>query len=262
MEFYGRSLAIKRELGDQRAVAITLYNMGSTAAWQGDYATGRPLIEEAVTVYKELGDQRLVADGTVSIGQMAMYQGDYREARKWLEEGLVLHRSLGYHQGHTGTLVALGQLARREGRRSEAITFITEALTLCTETQMRQEAVNCLTEFAHLAAAEGKMFRAARLLAAGQAIGSAVGLILPPADRDIIAETEAAAKASLGEAVSWRSSLSASLDSGEFSLSGDSSTVRPERRNELTRANASGRTFFIASLRGRARSENVGYNPE
>ena len=56
-----QSLAIRRELGDQRGVAMTLGSLGTIAEQRGDYETARALQEESLAIQRELGDRASAA---------------------------------------------------------------------------------------------------------------------------------------------------------------------------------------------------------
>lgn len=54
-ELYEESPTLSRQLGDKRDIAVALENLGSVARNWGDYATARPLLEEALALYRETG---------------------------------------------------------------------------------------------------------------------------------------------------------------------------------------------------------------
>jgi tetratricopeptide (TPR) repeat protein len=56
------SLSLRRALGDQRGVALSLHNLGRVAYYRGDYTAARSLCEASLETYRVVGDQAGIAD--------------------------------------------------------------------------------------------------------------------------------------------------------------------------------------------------------
>jgi predicted ATPase len=92
--YFEESLALRRGLGDGKAVASSLLSLGALAYAQGDYEDARALASEAMALQRELGDKLGVASALLSLGNVALDQGR-PEARERYEESLALSRELG-----------------------------------------------------------------------------------------------------------------------------------------------------------------------
>jgi non-specific serine/threonine protein kinase len=109
---YGESLAIRRQLGDQQAVASSLSNLGNVASDLGDYATARALLENSQTIYCQLGDQHGIATSLHNLGCVTRDQGEYEAARAFYEESLAIYRQLGKQREIANSLANLGFVTR------------------------------------------------------------------------------------------------------------------------------------------------------
>src|SRR5581483_5824723 len=62
---------------------------------QSDYERGKALAEEGLALYRELGDKRGIALSLNRLGIAAWRQADFSTAQVLLEEDLALYRELG-----------------------------------------------------------------------------------------------------------------------------------------------------------------------
>ena len=65
------SLAINRQLGDQRGIAVSLTNMANVAFEEGDFATAQLLHEESLAIVRESNEPSSIAGWLNSIGNVA-----------------------------------------------------------------------------------------------------------------------------------------------------------------------------------------------
>jgi tetratricopeptide (TPR) repeat protein len=166
---YEESLAIRRELGDKRGIAISLSNLGRVAYSQGDYPAARSLHEESLAIRRELGDKWGIAYSLNSMGSVAYLQGDYAAAHSLYEESLTIRRELQDKRGCAECLAGLGGVAARMGQ---------------WQAQTR---------------AEGQAERGTRLLGAAEALLGAISAVLDPEDRMVYEQGVASARAQLSE---------------------------------------------------------------
>jgi predicted ATPase len=169
------SLAIKREIGDQRGIASSLNNLGSVAFNQGEYEAARALHEESLAIEREIGDQQGIALSLNNLGLMAKEQGDYAAARALYEESLAIFREIGDQQG---------------------VAYNLEGL-------------------AAVVAALGQPGRAARLFGAAEALRAAIGAPLAPNEQAEYDRDVAVARAALDEAAfaaAWAQGRALSLE--------------------------------------------------
>ncbi|PWT75057.1 MAG: hypothetical protein C5B60_05910 [Chloroflexi bacterium] len=93
------SLALFRELGDKRGIALALNRLG-VAAWRhADLPTARTLLEEDLALYRELENPDRIAWSLFGLGLLHIKVGEYSRAGSLLEEGLALFRRLDNKRG-------------------------------------------------------------------------------------------------------------------------------------------------------------------
>jgi non-specific serine/threonine protein kinase len=117
---YEESLALRRELGDERGIANTLHNLAILMREQGELDRAAPFYEESHDLYRKLGEPRNIAISLNSIASLAVDRGDYARAEAAIREGLDISRSVGYTLGVGTALHNLGELAHRRGELDEA----------------------------------------------------------------------------------------------------------------------------------------------
>src|SRR6266566_5131809 len=103
------SLALFRELEDQRGIALSLSTLGNVAWVKGDTAGADSLLKEAVALFREVDDKEFAAYSLFSLALLASSQGEYARARALYEEGLALFREIEHKKGIAHTLSHLAQ---------------------------------------------------------------------------------------------------------------------------------------------------------
>ncbi|MGD8817135.1 MAG: tetratricopeptide repeat protein, partial [Acidobacteriota bacterium] len=73
--------------------AQALLTAGYLACWQGDFAAGRPPLEEALARFRRLKDDNRIAFATHGLGFVALGEGDATLARSLFEESLHTSRA-------------------------------------------------------------------------------------------------------------------------------------------------------------------------
>jgi tetratricopeptide (TPR) repeat protein len=112
-EVLNAGLALAREAGDTRSVALALLVLGKGVTdIQVDYAAARALYEESLSLYREMDDKAGISDLLNELGNMALYQGNYAAARALHEESLSLRREMGNKQGIANSFLNLGMGAK------------------------------------------------------------------------------------------------------------------------------------------------------
>jgi tetratricopeptide (TPR) repeat protein len=168
---YEQSLALERELGDKRGVALSLNAAGSMAHILGDYQTARSLYEEGLAMFQELGDKLGVAISLNTMGSLAYMQGDHQTAGSLYRQGLALVREIDDKSGIAVSLTGLGaiEVGAAEGAGTGNLDGIQAAQ------------------------------RGARLLGASEALLESIGAVQEPVDRVLYTQGIASARLQLGD---------------------------------------------------------------
>jgi predicted ATPase/DNA-binding XRE family transcriptional regulator len=172
---YEESLAVIRELGDRWGIAIILNNLGNVAKDQGEHATARAFHEESLAIQREVGDQRSIATSLHALGEVALAQGDDEPAAALFEESLSGFRELGDKPGVASALHNLGNVASNQGSYAMARTLYAESLAIREELGDQRGIAVCLAGLAGVAEAHDQLERAAQLLGAVAALLEHIG---------------------------------------------------------------------------------------
>ena len=128
------SLALFRELGDRRGVALSLDRLGMAAWRRGDFSAARVLMEEDLALFREVGDQDRVAWSLFTLGLLNSKQGEHTTACDLFEESLALFRKLGNKRGIAASLTQLaGTLFVSQGNQVMIYPLLEEGLSLDRE---------------------------------------------------------------------------------------------------------------------------------
>jgi non-specific serine/threonine protein kinase len=158
------SLAIRRELGDRRAIASSLNCLGIVVSEQGDHCAARAFHEESLAISRELGDRHETANALSNLGNVAQYWSDSAAARVLHEESLAIRRELGHRWGVAASLTNLAVVARDQGDYANARALSEESLAICRELGERQGTAGCLGEIGLILCDQGDYPAAQALL--------------------------------------------------------------------------------------------------
>ena len=90
-----RSLALHRELGDTRSIALTLHNLSEAARALGDLAEARRLSAQSIQLFDELQDRPLMAVALRHLAESLGDSGDYLHAARLLGAAEALREAVG-----------------------------------------------------------------------------------------------------------------------------------------------------------------------
>jgi predicted ATPase/DNA-binding XRE family transcriptional regulator len=151
------ALTIRRELGDERAIAASLNNLGGLALLQGDFRRSRALWEETLALRQRLGDPRGVALAQLNCGIIAHRQGRSRHAHAWLVAAEAAFHALGDEAMRALALAGLGEALRQRGDAAGATAALDEGLTVGRSAGRVNAIILALSRLAELARLQGQI---------------------------------------------------------------------------------------------------------
>jgi predicted ATPase/predicted Ser/Thr protein kinase len=160
---YEESLAIARAVGDGAQVTRTLNNLGILALSQGDHPRARALFEEALALLRETGNRSGEAVTLGNLGEVSLKEGDYTRARALYEECRAISEALRDPQSEAWSLNCLGRAAAELGDLAGARDSLAESLSMSREIGDRGLECWSLTDLGRVARLEGNPGEAARL---------------------------------------------------------------------------------------------------
>ena len=191
------SLAIAREIGDVRRIAMALQPLGIACLGQGDMAPARAHLQEALTMAQALGNQREIAAALNVLAQLLRVEGELDAAEPLYRQGLALARELQDRESIAIGLLNLAMVSIDRGCGDDASPMLLEAFTIADEIGSKRTGQSALEVAAGLAALREKWEWTARFYGAAAAQAVQTGLHRDPADEAFLAPRIAQAREAL-----------------------------------------------------------------
>ena len=128
VETYERTLALWREICDQREEAATLDRMTDTLGWLGDLRPALEHAQKALALWREIGDRRGESSALDEVGVALVRTGDPQRALEALQQSLALRREDGNLRGIAETTNNLALALSSMGNYPEAVARYGEAV--------------------------------------------------------------------------------------------------------------------------------------
>ncbi len=126
---YGEaSLALWRQLGDQKRVAAALFVVGLVTRIQGDYDMAIPVLEEAVALGHATGNRAFEALALMALADAATSQGDFAAARRLAEQSRKLVIEIGWTRNIAYMLRPVADACFEQGDDGAALAYAEECL--------------------------------------------------------------------------------------------------------------------------------------
>ena len=163
------------------------------------FAWAEAAFEEGLSVARELGDQWAVAMGQYGLGSLAQHQDDADRATELFEAVLPAFEARGDLRSAGWTHANLGRLAATRGEDVRAAALFGRALGAFRVIDDRWSTGHLLNDVARVALRAGREVDAGRLLGAANALLEADGVPPPGAPLPGRTPVAAAVRAALGE---------------------------------------------------------------
>lgn len=122
-----QSLAIFRELRDQREVTLTQGALCDTLVAIGDPHQALDLTSATLRYWQNAGDPYYEARAFFDMGLASSSLRDHAKAAAYFEQALALFRKLGERSREANTLGSLGNIHRRQGELEKAVQYYEQA---------------------------------------------------------------------------------------------------------------------------------------
>ncbi len=195
---YEESLAANRKMGNLIGIASALHNLAMVLHGSGEYDRARSLLTEALSINRGMGNRAWQANNLGSLGMAAKGQGSYAEARHYFNEALALARAINFPQGVAANLSGLGKLHQLEDNHAAASACLSECLPMYKELQDKILTAGGLDGFAGLARRTGRGRAAAIVYGAGTRLLESMGAVRPGDEVGEYESSVASLRSSLG----------------------------------------------------------------
>ncbi len=170
LDYLERSIAIRRETGEPRALVTPLVNLVATAVSSGDLAAARRRIADATPVVELHGDPINRGYLLCFAAEAALYEGKLAEARDLLRSGHEIVTAVGEVRGIALADMHMAMVEHLSGNQALAASWLLGPLTMAAEQNDLPTTQQSLTVLAHILTASGQWEDAARVLAAAEAL--------------------------------------------------------------------------------------------
>ncbi len=165
-----------RILEDTDGTAYTLCLLGTLDWQRGNFASARSLVEESLALYKEVGNEKMVAYSLSCLAQLVTQQGDYAKAHALLDESIMMYRKLGNVRDMAHAQRALVLTLFISQRDPALVSsLLEESITLSRELGDKGNLARCLSHSALVALQQDDAASAYRLLDESMALHRETG---------------------------------------------------------------------------------------
>ncbi len=175
MEYTRRALALNQARGDPRNTAGLLLNYGLAHYDRGDFAAAREHVEASLAAARELDDRHLIYVCLLNLGSVLLQLGEPALARERLEESIARARAQHNEQAADSAFGGLGRALLDLGDLAGARAMQQQALRWRVLSSEPRTIAVSFANIARVDQCEQRSARAAQLLAAADAIRTAIG---------------------------------------------------------------------------------------
>jgi non-specific serine/threonine protein kinase len=161
--------------------AQALDDAGALTINPGEDAARYALFKESLVIRRELGDQAKIAVSLIHLANEKFYcQRDYGAARAFYDEYLALCQEIDSSMGVAYARFSLGRLACEQEDYATGLTFIKEGLKTIRDKEDVWAINFVLMDFAVFAARQQQPERALRLAGAAETLRESIKVLIPP----------------------------------------------------------------------------------
>jgi tetratricopeptide (TPR) repeat protein len=182
-QLHQEALDLARGLGDKSAEAFSLNALGAQLVDDENYDAAEHLLDQARALAMKLGELRTAGMATHNTAEIQFHRGRYAEAAIGYRESLQIFRDLDDRWAVASTLHGLAVAVLRQGDREQAAEALRDSLRLAVDVGENYSLADGLEGLALVAVDSEQPVRAARLLAAADAIRRRIGAPLQGAYR-------------------------------------------------------------------------------
>jgi len=149
------ALMLARRCGDERHTAIALNTAAALESVQGEFGRARSLLEECLAIRRRTGNKALIALTLSNLGILATLQTDYVTARALFDESLATFRAIEDKHGIVMALVNSSDLLGRIGDHGATRAVVEEGIALARSLGDRALLPNALNALGEVVCRQG-----------------------------------------------------------------------------------------------------------
>lgn len=153
---YQEELAIWKQFGQKRGVAVCLNEMAKVQALMGDNKEALPNFQQALDTRRDIGDKAGLGDTLIDFGNFYADQGNHDLALKMYKEGLQIERDIGNESLQSICLNNIGAVYFEKGQYEDARTYYQESLQLREKANVPRDIVESVHNLAETSVRMGQ----------------------------------------------------------------------------------------------------------
>ncbi|MFY9310993.1 MAG: tetratricopeptide repeat protein [Bacteroidia bacterium] len=130
LEWYDKSLKIRKQLDDKKGIAISFNNIGLIYNNLGDISKALDYYKSALKIQNEINDSRGIAISSNNIGYIYCIQGDVPRALEWYDKSLKIREELGEKTDIAISYNNIGNVYNQQGDFPKALEFYNKSLKI------------------------------------------------------------------------------------------------------------------------------------
>jgi len=163
-------LALARDAGDRRIMAIALGLLGNEGIFGGGFEHSEAYFAEARRLAEDAGDKATLATVLAQQGECVRYEGHYARAIDLYTASVELAQEIGRADLVAGTQFSLAKMALRQGDPPKALALIEPTLEVWESSHDRVSLANAQILVARALIMQGEFERATAVLDEAQAL--------------------------------------------------------------------------------------------
>ncbi len=157
LEYYHKSLSIQEDIGDQKGIAYSLNNIGAVYDNQGDIEKALEYYKKSLSIQKKINDEAGMAASLNNIGYIYDNQKDFIQALTYYHRSLTIYKDVGEKSKIAILLSNIGMVHDAQGETAKALEFYNESLTIHESIGDKEGVGLCLNNMGYIQLEEGKL---------------------------------------------------------------------------------------------------------
>jgi len=145
---FQQALEIRRKVGDQRGIAMSLGQIAQVQDTMGDSKAALASYQEAVEVDRKIGDKKGLTTNLTNLGSFYLDHAKYDEALKYTNEALQIARDTQDEIAQGTLLLNIGNAHFNKGEYQDALTYFQQAYDIQNRLKAQDEATQSLHDLA------------------------------------------------------------------------------------------------------------------
>lgn len=139
LQYFFKSLALRRQVGDKKAISSSLLNIGSMYLRLKDTQNALQYYEESLQIKQELKDERGIGLLLGNIASVYKEKKALPKAQEYAQKAIAQHKKIKDESGEVYTLHLLGDIAIEEKKYTEALPYFQRAYSIAQKLKAKQQ---------------------------------------------------------------------------------------------------------------------------